>query len=435
MLVFLMISTCIFAGLLMTRITNIWHLPDVTAYLIVGVLIGPCALGVLNITGVGFNSFSQVEEFSVLSDIALGFIAFAIGNEFILGNMKKIGSKVFTIGIGQAVITTLIVDVVLVGLHYINPSIMSIHEAIVLGAIAAATAPAATLMVVKQYKAKGPVTEVLLPVVALDDAVGLVIFAVSFGTAEALLTNRLNVAGLIINPLLEIFSSITIGAIAGLLLTHMEQFFHSNRNRLVLIIGFISLMISVSQCVFEYSGYKISFSSLLVCMMMGTVFCNTCPLSDELMDKADKWSTPFLVLFFVLSGAELDFSVFKNPLVLGVGFIYILSRSFGKYFGARISATISNSDKNIRKYLGIALLPQAGVALGMSSLVAARLGENGNMIRSIVLFGVLIYELFGPTLTKIALTDAGEIKERPKEVVNRRKIKLKQAKKKKGKIL
>ena len=212
----------------MTRITNIWHLPDVTAYLIVGVLIGPCALGVLNITGVGFNSFSQVEEFSVLSDIALGFIAFAIGNEFILGNMKKIGSKVFTIGIGQAVITTLIVDVVLVGLHYINPSIMSIHEAIILGAIAAATAPAATLMVVKQYKAKGPVTEVLLPVVALDDAVGLVIFAVSFGTAEALLTNHLNVAGLIINPLLEIFSSITIGALAGLLLTHMEQFFHYN---------------------------------------------------------------------------------------------------------------------------------------------------------------------------------------------------------------
>ena len=427
MLVFLLISTCIFAGLLMTRITNIWHLPDVTAYLLVGVIIGPCCIGALNILGLGFNTFDQVNSLSALSDIALGFIAFAIGREFLYSNMKKIGKQVVTIGIGQAVITTIIVDIILLVVHFINPKIMTVPEAITLGAIAAATAPAATLMVVRQYKAEGPVTEVLLPVVALDDAVGLVVFAVSFGIAEALINNVVNVSSLIINPLIEIISSLVIGALGGLLLTHVEKFFKSHRNRLSLIIGFIILMISISQCKFNIGNIQISFSSLLVCMMMGTVFCNTCILSEELMEEADKWSTPFLILFFVLSGAELNFNVFKDPLVIGVGFIYIISRCLGKYFGARVSATIAGSTKTIRDYLGIALWPQAGVALGMSMIVATRIKENGELIRSIVLFGVLIYELLGPTLTKMALESAGEITTPSKEVLNRRENMIKEA--------
>ena len=426
MLVFLLISTCIFAGLLMTRVTNIWHLPDVTAYLLVGVIIGPCCIGALNITGLGFNTFEQVNKLSALSDIALGFIAFAIGNEFVYSNMKKIGKQVVTIGIGQAVITTIIVDTILLIVHFINPKIMSVPEAITLGAIAAATAPAATIMVVRQYKAKGPVTEVLLPVVALDDAVGLVVFAVSFGIAEALISNVINISSLIINPIIEIISSLVLGAAGGYLLTYMEKYFKSRRNRLSLIIGFVILMISISQCKFPIGNVEISFSSLLVCMMMGTIFCNTCILSEELMEEADKWSTPFLILFFVLSGAELNFAVFKNPLVLGVGAVYIISRCLGKYYGAKISATIAGSVKTIRDYLGIALWPQAGVALGMSMIVATRIKENGELIRSIVLFGVLIYELLGPTLTKMALERAGEITEPSKEVLNRRENKIKE---------
>ena len=411
----LSIAVALVAGMLMTRLFQRFHLPDVTSYLITGVLLGPSLIGALQIPGVGFNTFEQVEALQPLSDVALGFIAFAIGNEFRLSSLKTTGRAAVIVGIFQAVVATALVDVALVGLHFFLGDKLPLSAAITLGAIAAATAPAATLMVVRQYKAKGPVTELLLPVVALDDAVGLVIFAVSFGAAQAMTSNTANVLSIAVAPLLEIVLSLLMGAVLGWVLTQMENWFLSRRNRTAMITSFIIMAVALSMLHFDLGGgLEIKFSSLLVCMMLGTVFCNTCSKSEDLMDRADRWSGPLLTLFFVLSGAELHLSVFNDLAIVGIGVVYILVRSFGKYVGAWGSSRLAGCSPTIQKYLGITLLPQAGVALGMASQVGV-LGEVGSTIRSIVLFGVLIYELVGPTLTKLALTAAGDIQIKSKE--------------------
>ncbi len=424
MQVLLLIAVALFSGLLMTRLFVKFHLPDVTAYLVAGVLIGPCVLGRF---GFGFQTFEQVDSLSLISDVALGFIAFAIGHEFRLSALKQTGRQATIIGILQAIVATVVVDAALITFHFLRPDLLSLPVAITLGAIAAATAPAATLMVVRQYKAKGPVTDVLLPVVALDDAVGLVIFAVSFGVAQAMKNGNTNIAALIIEPLAEVVLSIGFGALSGVILTCLERYFHSRRNRNSLIVGSVILTVAVSQLKIQVGQFTFGFSSLLVCMMLGTVFCNFCPLSEELMDRADRWSGPAITLFFVLSGSALQFDVFGEPAVILIGVIYILARSIGKMFGARWSATLAKSPATVRKYLGITLLPQAGVALGMCATAYRVLGgAEGTLIRNIVLFGVLIYELFGPSLTKMALTKAGDIQAIPSEVKGRREKELEQ---------
>ena len=421
----LIIAFSLFAGLLMTRLFGRFHLPDVTAYLVTGVLIGPCALGRLGIPCLGFNTFEQVNSLSMISDVALGFIAFAIGHEFRLSALKQTGRQATIIGILQAVITTIFVDIALVALHFIMPDLLSVPVAITLGAIASATAPAATLMVVRQYKAKGPVTDVLLPVVALDDAVGLVVFAVSFGIAQSLKNGTVQVSALILEPLLEVVFSLALGSVVGLALTWLERYFHSHRNRNALIVASVLLTVAVSQLKIPIGSVTIGFSSLLVCMMLGTVFCNFCPLSEDLMLQADRWSGPIITLFFVLSGAALEFGVFSDVSVILIGLVFILVRSLGKYLGARWSSGLAGSPEPVRKYLGITLLPQAGVALGMCATAYRVLGgAEGTLIRNIVLFAVLVYELIGPSLTKMALTKAGDIKAIPQEVVSRRQKQL-----------
>ena len=418
----LMIATALFAGLLMTRLFVKFHLPDVTAYLVAGVLIGPCVLGRLNI---GFNTFGQVDSLSLISDVALGFIAFAIGHEFRLSALKQTGRQATIIGILQAFVATAFVDAALITFHFLRPDLLSLPVAITLGAIAAATAPAATLMVVRQYKAKGPVTDVLLPVVALDDAVGLVIFAVSFGVAQAMKNGTTHIAALIIEPLMEVVLSLAFGGLTGVVLTYLERYFHSHRNRNALIVGSVIITVAVSQLKIPVGPFTFGFSSLLVCMMLGTVFCNFCPLSEELMLQADRWSGPAITLFFVLSGSALQFDVFTDPAVILIGVIYILARSVGKILGAKWSAVLAKSPAAVRKNLGITLLPQAGVALGMCATAYRILsGEDGTLIRNIVLFGVLIYELFGPSMTKAALTRAGDIQAIPAEVKTRREKEL-----------
>ena len=418
----LLIAIALFAGLLMTRLFVKFHLPDVTAYLVAGVLIGPCVLGRLNI---GFNTFEQVDSLSLISDVALGFIAFAIGHEFRLSALKQTGKQATIIGILQAVVATAFVDIALVTFHFLRPDLLSLPVAITMGAIAAATAPAATLMVVRQYKAKGPVTDVLLPVVALDDAVGLVIFAISFGVAQAMQNGTTRISALILEPLMEVILSLGFGGLTGVVLTYLERYFHSHRNRNALIVGSVIITVAVSQLKIPVGPYTFGFSSLLVCMMLGTVFCNFCPLSEELMLQADRWSGPAITLFFVLSGSALQFDVFGNPSVILIGVVYILARSLGKIFGARWSSSLAKSPPTVRKYLGITLLPQAGVALGMCTTAYRVLGgEDGTLIRNIVLFGVLIYELLGPSMTKAALTKAGDIQAIPSEVKGRRKKEL-----------
>ena len=406
------LSLCIILGLMLSRVAKKLSLPAVTAYLVAGLILGPFCLGLLHVPGVGFGSLEEVEGFSIISQVALGFIAFAIGNEFRLSQLKTMGRQAVTIGILQAVLTTVLVDIVLIALHFAFPHVLTLPVAITLGAIASATAPAATLMVVRQYKAEGPLTKLLLLVVAIDDAVGLVLFSASFGIARAMEQGTISLLGVVLEPVLEIVLSLGLGALAGLMLNYVERFFHSRSKRLSVSVAFVLLTVGLSMVKFCVGGVHCGFSLLLVCMMTGTVFCNICDFSEELMDRVDRWTAPISILFFVISGAELNLSILTNPMVLLVGVTYIIARSAGKIGGAFASCKLTACNKKITNNLGITLLPQAGVALGMA-MAAASL-EGGDLVRSVVLFSVLVYELVGPMLTKIALTKAGEIKEEGK---------------------
>ena len=414
----LAIGLAMFAGLFLSRLASKFNLPDVTSYLVAGVLIGPLCLGALGIPNLGLPSFDFVEKLGLISDVSLGFIAFSIGNEFRLEELKHIGRQATIVAIFQALSATIFVDVGLLILHLFLGDTLPVSTCIVLGAIATATAPAATVMVINQYKAKGPLTNILLPIVALDDAVGLIVFAVSTGIAKALISGSINLVSVIVNPLVEIVASLVLGAALGWVFSIVEKFFNSRSKRLSLAVAFVFLCTAFSKIELTFgNGVEIGFSSLLVCMMCGTIFCNLCDFSDEIMYRTDRWTAPVYVLFFVLSGAELDLRVFGSAAVVGIGLVYILMRSAGKIVGASVSSRMVGCPKTVCKYLGITLLPQAGGALGMSATVAADFGAEGAIMRSIVLFSVLIYELVGPILTKIALTASGEIT--PKTISNR----------------
>ena len=413
------LSLALIAGLLMSRAAKAVRLPAVTAYLLTGLLLGPFFLGRLGLSrfGFGFGSLVAVEGYGILTQVALGFIAFVIGNEFRLSALKHMGRRAVTVGVAQAVITTALVDIALVALHFARPDVISLASAITLGSIAAATAPAATLMVVKQYKADGPLTKLLLMVVAIDDAVGLVLFSASYGVANALEQGRIDPMSVVLEPLLEIALSLALGAAAGYLLNLLEVYFHSRSKRMSLSVAFVLLTVGLSMTKFEINGTRCGFSLLLVCMMTGTVFCNVCPTSEELLERVDGWTMPLNILFFVISGAELDLTVLSQPVTLIVGIIYIIARSAGKYCGANLSCRITKEPKSIVDHLGITLLPQAVVALGMA-ITAASLSD-GALARNVVLFAVLVYELVGPTLTKRSLLAVGEI--RPEGRTNARK--------------
>ena len=408
--ILLSISIAIFIGLILSRFAKLLKLPAVTAYLVAGIIVGPYVLGSLGFPGIGFIDSEDVGSYSIICDVALGFIAFSMGNEFRLSQLRKTGRQATIIGIFQAVVTTLVVDAALIGLSFILPkNMLPLPVAIILGAIAAATAPAATLMVVRQYKAKGPLTDILLPVVALDDAVGLIIFAISFGIANALNSGKIDIKSVILEPIIEVALSLLLGLFIGALFTFFERFFHSNSKRLSMSVTFVFLTVAISKINFDFCGVHIAFSSLLVCMMLGSTFCNICDFSEELMHRVERWTAPLYIIFFVLSGAELHLSVFKEYGIVIIGIVYIIARSIGKYTGAYVSAKATKCNDNIVKYLGITLLPQAGVALGMA-IKAKDIGPEGEIISSITLFAVLVYELIGPMLTKISLLKAGDIK-------------------------
>ena len=402
------LAVALVGGLMLSRLTKLVNLPAVTAYLVAGLLLGPFCFGALKIPGLGFNTAEQVDGLRIVTQTALGFIAFTIGNEFRLSQLKATGAKAITIGILQAVIATMFVDIVLVALHLLFPSLISIPCAITLGAIASATAPAATLMVVRQYKADGPLTRLLMLVVAIDDAVGLVLFSVSFGIATALSAGHVSVTAVVVEPIVEIILSLGLGAVMGWLLNWVEQFFHSRSKRMTISVAFVMLTVGLSMLEFEVGGIHCGFSLLLVCMMTGTIFCNVCETSEELMSRVDGWTMPLNVLFFVISGAELDLNVLAQPVTILVGVLYIIARSAGKYYGSAFSCRLTGQPKPITDHLGITLLPQAGVALGMA-LTAATL-PDGALARNVVLFSVLVYELVGPALTKRSLLAVGEIK-------------------------
>lgn len=428
------IGIALVAGLISNRLIKLVHLPNVTAYLIVGILLGPYLFSLFNSKLDGVINKEMVSAFGIIVDLALGFIAFSIGSEFKLSSIKKIGKGVITITIMQSCMALVAVDVFLIITCLIVGNLeANLPLILTLGAIATATAPAATLMVVKQYKARGPVTDILLPVVAFDDAIGLILFSISFSVAQVLARQYAGVAGatisiknILLMPLCEIFLSLAIGAVLGFILTFAMKFFKSRANRLICMLA--AVILGVGFCELFAEKFNMELSSLLTCMMIGAIFCNMEKDAINILDGVERWTPALFMLFFILSGAELDFSVMGSWTVIGICAVYLLARSVGKYFGASLGCTMTHKGGTIKKYLGLTLLPQAGVAIGMArsssstfrSFATAGLkavNESGynyltNMastITAVVLCATLFYELVGPVITKIALTKAGEI--------------------------
>ena len=381
----LVIGIAMAAGLLVSRGARLVHLPNVTAFLVAGLLIGPCVSGIIG--------REQAASMGIISEAALGFIAYAIGGEFKLSYLKQIGKAPLTITAFQGLATAVCVDAGLIALGFDVPL------SLLLGAIALATAPAATLMVVRQYKAKGPVTQMLLPVVAMDDALGLMVFSVSASVAQGMLGGEITARSMVLSPLIEIVGSLLLGGALGLLLSFGARFFASRGNKLALSIAMV--LAGVGLC------DMLNLSSLLVCMMIGAVMVNVSQQHEVLMEQCDRFTPPLFLLFFVLSGAELDLGVLPSVGLIGV--LYMVLRCIGKWGGTMLGASCVRADDNIRKYLGLTLLPQAGVAIGMAQLVAGRFPALGQQVNTIVLAGVLVFELVGPIITKWALTRAGEI--------------------------
>ena len=383
---FFYLGIAMVAGLVLSRVVKKLRLPNVTGYLIAGLLIGPCVLGLV--------PQAALDKLNIITTIALGFIAFSIGGEFKLSSIRSIGKNVIIITLFQSILAAALVDIVLCLCGF------NVSESIILGAIATATAPAATLMVVRQYKAKGELTNTLLPVVAMDDAVGLIVFAVSSAIADTLASGvQPSVYTMAVAPLIEIALSLLSGGLLGFLISLSMRFFHSRANKMCICIAGVVLGVAIAQ--------QFGLSDLLVCMSVGAVFANLRNDALEVMDVCDGWTPPLFMLFFVISGAELDVGALPTVGLLGV--LYIVVRSFGKYFGAYLGSVVVKASPNIRKYLGITLLPQAGVAIGMAQMVLTQLPQFGARIQAVVLSATLIYELVGPVATKIALTKAGEI--------------------------
>lgn len=397
--VLLSLSVAFLGGLLATKAMKIFNLPNVTGFLIAGLIIGPSICG--------FVSAEEVSSFSIISDVALGFIAFSIGVEFKFSHLKELGGKVIVITLFQSLLAVALVDIALIAFG------ADIGLSLVLGAIAAATAPAATLMVIKQYRASGPVVETLLPVVAFDDAVGLVVFSVSIALARVFSTGaELTVQSILVTPLVEIVASLALGIVLGVVLWLLNKWFKMGSNKLICAIMVVFVATGLVELVSSLWG--IDMSSLLICMMVGATFTNLCVDETEVLSQCDSWTTPLLMLFFVISGAQLDISVIPSIGVIGV--IYIVARTVGKYVGAYTGCKLTKANPVVTKYLGWTLLPQAGVEIGMAQVAMAALPQIGAQINTVVLCAIFVYAIIGPIVTKIALTKAGEIQPNQKRV-------------------
>jgi Kef-type K+ transport system membrane component KefB len=384
---FLILGLMMVLGLFFAWLARLCKLPNVTGYLIAGLIVGPSVLGLV--------TTEQLEGLDIISELALGFIAFSVGGEFKMSYFKKVGATPIVIAFMEAFMAVLLV---IIGLLIVG---CSLPFSLVLGAIAAATAPAATIMVIRQYRAKGPVTDTLLSVVALDDAVALILFGIAVAVAGSLeSTSSGSVVMTILSPVIELGGAVIIGFVMGILLKFPLRWLKVKSDRLIAAIAFVFLGVGIASA--------LSLSSLLLCMAMGAALANFSSQSSETMDLVDSFTPPIFMLFFMVSGAELQLSIL--PSIGIVGAVYVVVRVIGKYVGALLGACICKADANIKKYLGPTLIPQAGVAIGLSLLATQVVPEYGSQIRAVVLCGTLIYELIGPAITKISLTKAGEIK-------------------------
>lgn len=382
-------------GLIMTRICNLVHLPNVTAYLLAGLILSPYTFGIVN--------EELISSLSLLSELSLGFIAFSIGFSFKINHLKTLGKGVFIITVVQAVFTALLVDLAMLLLYFLG--VVELPVVFVFGAIATATAPAATLLVIHQYKAQGPLTDTLIPVVAIDDAIGLMVFSISIAVSQTLVSGTQFSAWVLLEPLKEIVLSLGVGAVLGFIVAGGVKIFHSRANRLTLIILCIFMGVALSKLW--------NLSNLLLCMMIGAIYCNFDTHTEPVMDSYDRWSHPLYILFFVISGAQLNVRILVSVGIVGI--VYLVARMVGKYTGAALGAQLAKSEPNVKKYLGLTLLPQAGVAIGMVQEVIADLPIYAELVTTVILSATLVYELVGPLVTKFSLTKAGEIVLPPKQ--------------------
>lgn len=383
--IYISLAIALAFALASSKLMKLIKLPNVTGYLIAGLIAGPYVTGLIN--------SETISSLGMIPEVALGFIAFSIGAEFRLSYLKKVGSAPLVIAITESLGAVIAVDAALIIAGFEIPFSLS------LGAIAAATAPAATLMVVKQYKAKGEVTDTLLAVVALDDAAALMCFGISVAIAKSISGSEGFSLGSIAGPLTEIFGALLLGAAAGVLFRFLTMLFTGRGNRLAVTFMLVFVCVGV--------GSLLGLSSLLACMMMGAVFCNTSNNSDTVFELTDRITPPLYMLFFFVSGAQLDISILPGIGLIGV--IYVLARVVGKIGGAMFGAVISHSSKNIRDHLGFMLVPQAGVAIGLATTAMTAVPDYGPTIRTVILCGTVIYELTGPLITKLALKRSGEI--------------------------
>ena len=421
--IFAYIALLLLAALLSTRLMRLIKLPNVTGYIITGIIMGPFVFGLLfnNFTYEGIKEgiiFQYIDRIKWVSTIALGFIAFSIGTSFKFLTLKVVGKRVIIITLLEALLASIFVIIALVGAHFIAPEHVSWELVLTLGAIASATAPAATLMVIKQYNAKGPLVNTLLPVVALDDAAALILFAILFQMALALAGGNFSLYNMLLKPLIEIMISLTVGLIIGFLISLMNRWFKSRNNRLIWTIFAVFAAVGVYYLFKQPQLGGFELSSLLMCMMAGAVYTNMSKDCNKTLDVFDRFTAPIYMMFFVISGASLDITIFFNGnglLVVIVALIYILFRVAGKYVGAYSGASITHCEPQVKKYLGFALIPQAGVAIGLATTANYLFTANestkeaGNLIIAIILTTTLIYELIGPLVSKFALSKAGEI--------------------------
>lgn len=418
----LCIAIALLVGLLSSRLMKLLRLPNVTGYLIAGIIFGPFVLGKYIGGWTIDDGATNINSIKWISDIALGFIAFTIGCSFKMSSLKAVGKKVVVITICEALGGALVtIGALFIAYIFLKDS-LPISIILTLGAIACATAPAATLMVIKQYKARGPLVDTLIPVVAFDDAVALIAFSILFSISKSIASSSdISIFAVLVVPLIEIAASLALGAILGFAISFGCRFFKSRANRMIMVIASILVVVGLTMLAtnnnWKIFGEDFSYSALLSCMMIGAIFINFRNDAQRTVERIDQFTPPLYMLFFVISGASLDIRIFASDnakIVIIVAVIYIIARSIGKYLGAYSSSKMVKSEPSVQKYLGFTLFPQAGVAIGLATNASQQLSQTGlanesSLILTVILTATIVYELCGPLITKIALSKAGEI--------------------------
>lgn len=385
--IMLKISIVLAAGLLGGKLANRLKLPNVTGYIIAGLFLGSSFFKLL--------SEQELAQLDIVSEMALAFIAFSIGSELVYSELRKVGKKIMIITIFEALGAVLLVFVAMFFLFG-----QPLSFSLVLASMSAATAPAATLLVMRQYRAYGPLTKTIIPVVALDDVLGIVAFGIAIPIARLTMNDAaLSVGQSILHILWEIFGSLLIGGILGLGLTLIGTKLKARDDFQVTALVAIGLGMGCAKVM--------GLSPLLVNIMVGLMLVNLSPQHEKAFNAINDFVPPFYVLFFALAGAGLDLSVLKAVGMIGIA--YVFARGIGKALGAFVGAVSTKAEKVVSRYLGLALLPQGGISIGLSILVRQQLPEFAKEITTIIMFSVLIYEITGPIFAKIAIQKAGEI--------------------------